>query len=43
MKEQNKELFDNKYQLRKTFLNIDTLMLKYNIKLNNQYNFKLVF
>ena len=43
MKEQNKELFDNKYQLRKIFLNADDLMLKYDIKLDNKYDFKLIF
>ena len=43
MKEQNKELFDNKYQLRKIFLNADDLMLKYDIKLDNRHDLKLVF
>ena len=46
MKKQNKKLFDNKYQLRKIFLNADDLMLKHDIndiKFNNKHNFKLVF
>ena len=43
MKEQNKELFDNKHQLRKIFLNADDLMLKHDIKLDNKHDFKLVF
>ena len=43
MKEQNKELFNDKYQLRKIFLNADDLILKYDIKLDNKHDFKLVF
>ena len=43
MREQNKKLFDNKYQLRKIFLNADNLMLKHDIKLDNKHNFKIVF
>ena len=43
MKEQNKELFDNKHQLRKIFLNADDLMLKHDIKLDNKHDFKLIF
>ena len=43
MKEQNKKLFDNKYQLRKIFLNADDLMLKYDIKFDNKHDFKLIF
>ena len=43
MRKQNKELFDNKYQLRKIFLNADDLMLKHDIKLDNKHNFKFVF
>ena len=43
MKKQNKELFDNKHQLRKIFLNVDNLMLKHDIKLNNKHDLKLVF
>ena len=35
MREQNKKLFDNKYQLRKIFLNADDSMLKHDIKLDN--------
>ena len=43
MREQNKELFNNKHQLRKIFLNADDLMLKHNIKLDNKHDLKLVF
>ena len=43
MKKQNKELFDDKHQLQKIFLNVDDLMLKHDIKLDNRYNLKLVF
>ena len=43
MREQNKKLFNNKYQLRKIFLNADDLMLKHDIKLNNKHNFKFIF
>ena len=43
MRKQNKELFDDKHQLRKIFLNADDLMLKHDIKLDNKYNLKLVF
>ena len=43
MKEQSKELFDNKYQLRKILLNADDLMLKYDIKLDNKHDLKLIF
>ena len=43
MRKQNKELFDDKHQLRKIFLNADDLMLKHDIKLDNKYDFKLVF
>ena len=43
MKKQNKELFDNKHQLRKIFLNVDDLMLRHNIKFDNKHNFKLIF
>ena len=31
MRKQNKELFDDKHQLRKIFLNVDDLMLKHDI------------
>ena len=43
MKEQSKELFDDKYSLRKIFLNADDLMLKHDIKLDNRHDFKLAF
>ena len=43
MKEQNKELFNDKHWLRKIFLNADNLMLKYDIKLNNKHDFKFIF
>ena len=43
MKEQNKEFFDDKHQLRRVFLNISDLMLRHDIKLNNKHDLKLVF
>ena len=43
MREQNKKLFNDKYQLQKIFLNADDLMLKHDIKLDNKYDFKLAF
>ena len=43
MRKKNKELFNDKYQLQKIFLNADDLMLKYDIKFDNKYDFKLVF
>ena len=43
MKEQNKKLFDNKYQVRKIFLNADDLILKHDIKLDNKPDVKLIF
>ena len=43
MKKQNKRLFDNKYQLRRIFLNVNNLMLRHNIKFDNKHNFKLIF
>ena len=43
MREQNKELFDDKHQLRKIFLNVNDLMLKHNIKFDNRHDLKLVF
>ena len=43
MKEQNKKFFDDKYQLRWIFLNINNLMLRYDIKFDNKHNFKLIF
>ena len=35
MRKQNKELFDDKHQLRRIFLNVNNLMLRHNIKFNN--------
>ena len=43
MKKQSKELFDDKHQLQKIFLNTDNLMLKYNIKLDNKHDLKFIF
>ena len=43
MKEQNKEFFDDKYYLRRIFLNVNNLILQYNFKLNNKHDFKLIF
>ena len=43
MRKQNKKLLNDKHQLRKIFLNVDDLMLKYGIKFNNKYDFKLIF
>ena len=43
MRKQNKELFDDKHQLRKIFLSSDDLMLKHDIKLDNKYDLKLTF
>ena len=43
MREQNKKLFDDKHQLQKIFMNVDNLMLKHDIKLDNKHDFKLVF
>ena len=43
MKKQNKELFDDKYQLRKILPSVDDLMLKYDIKLDNKHDLKLTF
>ena len=43
MKEQNKEFFDDKHQLRRIFLNVNDLMLRHDIKLNNKHDLKLVF
>ena len=43
MRKQNKKLFDDKYQLQKIFLNVDDLILKYDIKFNNKHDFKFVF
>ena len=43
MREQNKELFDDKHQLRKISLSADDLMLKHDIKLDNRHDLKLIF
>ena len=43
MREQNKKMFDNKHQLQKIFLNVDDLILKQNIKLDNKHDLKLIF
>ena len=43
MREQNKKLFNDKYQLQKIFLNADDLILKHDIKLDNKYDFKFIF
>ena len=43
MREQNKKLFDNKYQLRKIFLSVDDRMLKHDIKFDNKHDFKFIF
>ena len=43
MKKQNKNFFDNKHQLRRIFLNVNNLILRYDIKFNNKHNFKLIF
>ena len=43
MKEQNKEFFDDKHQLRRVFLSVNDLMLRHDIKFNNKHDFKLIF
>ena len=43
MRKQNKELFNDKHQLRKIFLNADDLMLKHDIKFDNRHDLKLIF
>ena len=43
MREQKKQLFNNKLQVRRIFLNVDNLMLKYNIQFKNKHDFKFVF
>ena len=43
MRKQNKELFDDKHQLQKIFLNVNDLMLKHDIKLDNKHDLKFVF
>ena len=43
MRKQSKELFDDKHQLRKILLNVDDLILKHDIKLDNKHDLKLTF
>ena len=43
MREQNKELFDDKHQLRRIFLNVNDLMLRHDIKFDNKHDLKLIF
>ena len=43
MRKQSKELFNDKYQLRKILLSADDLILKHDIKLDNRHDFKLIF
>ena len=43
MRKQNRKLFDDKYQLQKILLNIDDLILKYDIKLDNKHDLKFIF
>ena len=43
MKKQNKEFFDDKHQLRRIFLNVNDLMLRHDIKLDNKHDLKLIF
>ena len=43
MKKQNKKFFNDKHRLRRIFLNVNDLMLRHNIKLNNKHNLKLIF
>ena len=43
MREQNKEFFDDKHQLRRILLNMNDLMLRYDIKLDNKHDLKLIF
>ena len=43
IRKRNKELFNDKYQLRKISLNVDDLILKHDIKFDNKYDFKFVF
>ena len=43
MKKQNKEFFDDKYQLRRIFLNVNDLILRHDIKFDNKHNLKLIF
>ena len=43
MRKQNKEFFDDKHQLRRLFLNVNNLMLRHDIKLDNKHDLKLIF
>ena len=43
MREQNKKLFNDEYQLRKKFLNANDLILRYAIEFDNKHDFELVF
>ena len=43
MRKQNKNFFNKKYQLQRIFLNVNNLMLRYDIKFDNKHNFKLIF
>ena len=43
MRKQSKELFNDKHQLRKIFLNADDLMLRHDIKLDNKHDLKFAF
>ena len=43
MRKQNKKFFDDKHQLRRILLNMNNLMLRYNIKLDNKHDLKLIF
>ena len=43
MRKQNKKLFNDKHQLQKIFLNVDDLILKHDIKLDNKHDLKFIF
>ena len=43
IRKQNKEFFDDKHQLRRILLNVNDLMLRHDIKLDNKHDFKLIF
>ena len=43
MREQNKELFDDKHQLRRIPLDVGDLMLRHDTKLDNRHDLKLAF
>ena len=43
IKKQNKEFFDDKHQLRQISLNVNDLMLRHDIKLDNKHDLKLIF